>query len=65
MKYNVPTNEDLTISVKDVTEREINVYTNIRQSFGVDSKLNNGLYFPDIENVAGTFKQVMKVIKAD
>ena len=65
LNMNIITDEDLTIKIKDVAGRVILTYKNINQSFNIEGKLNNGVYFINIENQSGSYKKVMKVIRAN
>ncbi len=65
LTINVTTDENLIVKIQDVTGRVISVYQNVNQTFVMNEKLNSGLYFINIENELGTYRQVLKVVRSE
>jgi hypothetical protein len=65
LNLNITTDELLTITIKDIAGKIISIYSNVNSSFVVDAQLKNGIYFIDVQNQSGTYRKVLKVLRAE
>jgi hypothetical protein len=65
LNIDISTDEPLIITINDLAGRVINTYACINSSFIIDEPMKSGIYFIVVENLAGTYKKVLRIVRTD
>ena len=65
LTVNVTTDEDLTVTVTDITGRVYSRMENVNSTFELQNNWNGGMYFITVENADASYRETIKIIRAD